>query len=201
MQTKQNEKDELQNNTHKGIPLIKNKSRKKHHKTRLPFLQVYVHVRKHLEKVYKDTHQTVNSVSHSKKGGLKGGKKNFTFSDFFVDITVTTHLCITCGILIKEKNLYFLCKVFQTAWHTVGAQEMLVSFLNQADPRVGILLRTSLQPRWRPNQAHGRCSINVSPCVFCHATSCICYNETISAKQMALSSEQTYAKKGVWLGT
>lgn len=49
---------------------------------RLTFLQVYIHVWKHLEKGLQGYTSTVNGVGHSKEGGLRGGKRNFTLSDF-----------------------------------------------------------------------------------------------------------------------
>lgn len=49
---------------------------------RLTFLQVYIHVWKHLEKGLQGYTSTVNGVSHSKEGGLRGGKRNFILSDF-----------------------------------------------------------------------------------------------------------------------
>lgn len=49
---------------------------------KLTVLQEYIHVWKHLEKGLQGYTPTINGVSHSKEGGLRGGKRNFTLSDF-----------------------------------------------------------------------------------------------------------------------
>lgn len=67
---------------------------------RLTFLQVYIHVWKHLEKGLQGYTSTVNGVSHSKEGGLRGGISLYLI---FVVVTVNMYSCITYEI--KEKSI------------------------------------------------------------------------------------------------
>lgn len=67
---------------------------------RLTFLQVYIHVWKHLEKGLQGYTSTVNGVSHSQEGGLRGGISLYLI---FVVVTVNIYSCITYGI--KEKSI------------------------------------------------------------------------------------------------
>lgn len=68
---------------------------------RLTFLQVYIHVWKHLEKGLQGYTSTVNGVSHSQEGGLRGGISLYLI--FVVVVTVTMYSCITYEI--KEKSI------------------------------------------------------------------------------------------------
>lgn len=67
---------------------------------RLTFLQGYIHVWKHLEKGLQVYTSTVNGVSHSQEGGLRGGISLYLI---FVVVTVNMYSCITYEI--KEKSI------------------------------------------------------------------------------------------------